>query len=722
MKNVKLGKKLIGGFVAVAILCAIVGYIGMSKMLEIRNYGDETATVRVPSLIGLDMMNEGQTGVQRAERTAILAALTDQKAEAQGQAKRYADKWAQIDKGWKIYEPLPQTEEEARVWKELVPVWGKWRRDTEQVMSVLAGGDVERAQALSFGDARNSFNEAEKLLGRIIEIQGEAASVNDAHSDAAYAGAVVTLWTIIIVAVVAAILMGVFLSRSITTPMGEAVDMMQEMEKGHLNKRLKLDRGDEIGVMAGAMDRFAEDLQNNVVAGLKKVAAGDMSTDVTPKDSRDEIGPALKATIEALRGLVTEVGMLAKAGQEGQLSVRGNADQFQGSYREIVSGVNATLDAVVTPINEAASVLEQVAAKDLTVRVKGDYRGDFAKIKDSINTAVQNLDEGMGQVGVSSEQVSSAAGQISSGSQSLAEGASEQASSLEEISSSLEEMSSMTKQNADNANQAKTLSQGARTSADKGTTAMGKMTGAIDKIKTSSDETAKIVKTIDEIAFQTNLLALNAAVEAARAGEAGKGFAVVAEEVRNLAQRSAEAAKTTANMIEGSVKNAEEGVRVTEEVASILGEITEGSRKVNDLVAEIAAASGEQSQGIEQVNTAVTQLDKVTQQNAANAEESASAAEELNGQSEELRALLGTFVVSNTDGHRSSRGPALHRTAVPEGLKAPAPRAKNGAARREIAKAPVASGKRHSGNGTHSAKADQVFPLDEQEDEELKSF
>ncbi len=251
-----------------------------------------------------------------------------------------------------------------------------------------------------------------------------------------------------------------------------------------------------------------------------------------------------------------------------------------------------------------------------------------------INRIIAGLSEG-------STQVASASTQVSSASQSLAQGASEQAAAIEEVTSSIEEMASMTKQNAGNANEAKGLADTATAAADKGSEAMVRMSSAIDDIKQSSDETAKIIKTIDEIAFQTNLLALNAAVEAARAGEAGKGFAVVAEEVRNLAQRSAEAARNTADMIEGSVKNAENGVSISQEVGTILEEIATGNRKTNDLVSEIAAASSEQSQGIEQINTAITQMDSTTQSNAANAEESASASEEMSAQAEELNSIVG---------------------------------------------------------------------------------
>lgn len=264
-----------------------------------------------------------------------------------------------------------------------------------------------------------------------------------------------------------------------------------------------------------------------------------------------------------------------------------------------------------------------------------------------------------------SGQTAAAAGQVSSSSQSLAEGASEQAASLEETSASLEELSSMTKRNADAAQNAKRLAGGARSDADAGAHHMEAMVTAMGAIEAASGDIAKILKTIDEIAFQTNILALNAAVEAARAGEAGAGFAVVAEEVRGLAQRCAAAAKETAVKIDDSVAKSQHGAQVSAEVAKSFAAIQDQIRQLDQLVGEIASASNEQSQGIGQVTIAVSQMDKVTQANAASAEETAASAEELNAQSLLLKDAIAELEQLVNDAGRSGSRAASSSPAQP---------------------------------------------------------
>ena len=348
-----------------------------------------------------------------------------------------------------------------------------------------------------------------------------------------------------------------------------------------------------------------------------------------------EVRPAIALAIEAL-----------------QAEVKLNTDLAYSVGNETLAIVHQTVMVLVAGV-VLSIILGAVIALAITNGTSAILRRVAKSLEDTAN------------------EVSTAAGQVASSSQTLANGSSEQAASLEETSASLEEISSMTKRNAESAANAQDISSDTNAATEAGSRQMDEMVKAMGSIKTSSDNVAKIIKTIDEIAFQTNILALNAAVEAARAGEAGAGFAVVADEVRALAQRAAQAARETSEKIQDSIEHSSHGVKISAKVAQDLGTITSKTQQVDALVKEIAGASKEQSQGLTQITDAVAQMDKVTQSNAASAEETAAAAEELSAQSRhlmesvaELNLLVGSSAAAPSAPVRAPATPPAPKPAV----------------------------------------------------------
>ena len=294
---------------------------------------------------------------------------------------------------------------------------------------------------------------------------------------------------------------------------------------------------------------------------------------------------------------------------------------------------------------------------DVHSKSRDNYVGDFKSILASVNGIRDSLSDTLMQINEAADQVASGSEQVSIASQSLAQGATEQAASVNELDSRVTQINNEIISNAKKAFDAKTQTENAGVKIVEANEQMNSMIDAMNDISQKSNEIAKIIKTIDDIAFQTNILALNAAVEAARAGTAGKGFSVVADEVRNLAGKSAEATQNTALLIEQSVAAVSNGKSIADETGKAIMTVVEDAQSVVKLVDDIVVSCNQQEEQSERIKESTDQIDKVVQTNSATSEESAAASEELSAQANKMRELISQFKLkrNNKNNNKTNR-------------------------------------------------------------------
>jgi len=672
-KNMKLRNKLLLAFGGVALITLMVGLVGFWGALQSEHHIDELGTVRMPSVESLMIIKDSAQSVRGTMRTLIIPGLDP--TLRQRQYDNLANARAEYQAAWDVYEPLPQTREEAAVWQQFVPAWNAWREENNRFVELSREFDRNGiSYPAELGRRLEQFTKDHYIVvNRTRDLLDDPRAHFDGGDDhtACNAGRYMPTFQTTNAALQGAI-------RAFEAPHRQFHESVSRIKRLVSEGRSEEARALYEGTMVPAMQTVFSGFDGMLATANESMELRQQAADL-----------ALGTLIQRQRAAMEHLDKLVQINQEVAaqevVAAHSEADFIKAfSLIAMFVGVVIALGlgvliarAITTPIIKAVGISNQMSEGDLTMEIEVDSKDETGQLLGSMKNMLEKLRAIVADVQSAAENVSSGSQELSSSSEEMSQGATEQAASAEEASSSMEQMAANIKQSADNATTTEKIALKAADDAQNGGEAVSRTVAAMKEI-------AQKISIIEEIARQTDLLALNAAIEAARAGEHGKGFAVVASEVRKLAERSQTAAGEISSLSGSSVE-------VAEKAGEMLSRIVPDIQKTAELVQEISAASNEQNTGADQVNKAIQQLDQVIQQNASASEEMASTSEELSSQAERLQETIAFFKI------------ATHGTAA-------AQRSKTAAAKRRRPAAvahhysPVA-GKPAAGNGNGHARA-----------------
>ncbi|MQS41555.1 HAMP domain-containing protein [Xanthomonas translucens pv. translucens] len=693
-KNLPISAQLAIGFGAVVLVLLIVGAISLRSQFQLNDamaINEHTFNVLATG----ELMQANALNVETGTRGYLL---TGDKAHLQpfvfGQAgfeKSYA-------------EAKRLTADNPRQQARLVQLDAKYQellQVEKQIIALRAGANGQNQVLSAFAEGRDR-----KAMGTIRSLLSAFADEESGllvkRSEQLAVVRAQGKWSVLLgslVAILVAVGMGILIRRQLLKRLGLAIGVADAIASGKLDNAIDTESRDETGRLLASMGIMQTQLRavlaaqaemaqrhdagqisyrmdesafpgdygrmvrdnNALVAAhiavklrlaqiMGRYAIGDFSEDMDRLPGEKAVLTETMDTVKQnLTAMNREIGQLSTAAAAGDFSVRGDAERFQYDFRVMVDSLNQLMATADGNLESLSTMLQAIAAGDLTERMHGDFNGVFARMRDDANTTAEQLATIVGGIQTAAVSINAAASEIAAGNDDLSRRTEQQAASLEETAASMEELTSTVKQNAEHARQANQLAVGAAAVASQGGEVVGQVVATMSGIEASSKKIADIISVIDGIAFQTNILALNAAVEAARAGEQGRGFAVVASEVRTLAQRSAGAAKEIKGLIDTSVSQVANGSVLVRQAGQTMTEIVSSVQRVTDIMGEISAASQEQYAGIEQVNQTVNQMDETTQQNAALVEEASAAARSMEEQAGQLTGAVAVFKIETTD-------------------------------------------------------------------------